>query len=54
MSIACSLYEEAIDCAFEQRDLSCLYELQKKMHQIKDLPLLEKICSSIATLEARR
>ncbi|XP_017856244.1 PREDICTED: vacuolar protein sorting-associated protein 16 homolog isoform X1 [Drosophila arizonae] len=48
------LYEESIDCAFEQRDLHSLYELQSKMQLIRDPVLLEKICHYIGMLEARR
>ncbi|KAL7729315.1 hypothetical protein ACLKA6_008893 [Drosophila palustris] len=49
-----NLYEEAIGCAFEQRDLPGLYEMQSKIHLLRDQHLIEKICNSIATLEARR
>ncbi|XP_064535512.1 vacuolar protein sorting-associated protein 16 homolog [Drosophila montana] len=49
-----SLYEEAIDCAFEQRDLHSLYEMQTKIQLLRDQALLEKICNFIALLEARR
>ncbi|XP_034487688.1 vacuolar protein sorting-associated protein 16 homolog [Drosophila innubila] len=49
-----NLYEEAIDCAFDQRDLHGLHELKPKIVQIGDQHLLEKICNSIATLETRR
>lgn len=48
------LYEEAIDCAFEQRDVHSLYELQKKIQLLRDQVLIDKLGAHIATLEARR
>ncbi|KAH8311776.1 hypothetical protein KR044_008047, partial [Drosophila immigrans] len=48
-----NLYDEAIDCALEQRDLHCMHELQSKIRLIRDQGLLEKICNAIAMLEAR-
>ncbi|XP_062127143.1 vacuolar protein sorting-associated protein 16 homolog [Drosophila sulfurigaster albostrigata] len=49
-----NLYDEAIDCAFEQRDMHCLYELQLKIRVLRDQGLIEKIGNAIAMLEARR
>lgn len=49
-----SLHEEAIDCAFEQRDIHSLYELQPKIQLLRDPVLIDKLGSYIATLEARR
>ncbi|SPP80809.1 vacuolar protein sorting-associated protein 16 homolog [Drosophila guanche] len=52
--IRASYFEEAIDCAFEQRDLHSLYELQKKESIINDRNLLAKTCNCIAMLETRK
>ncbi|KAH8382576.1 hypothetical protein KR009_004161 [Drosophila setifemur] len=49
-----NLWEEALDCAFEQRDLHSLYELQKKDALVNDRHLLSKVCGFIAALESRK
>ncbi|EDV90801.1 vacuolar protein sorting-associated protein 16 homolog [Drosophila grimshawi] len=49
-----SLYDEAVDCAYEQRDLHSLDELATKIQLLQDQALIEKTSNSIAMLKARR
>ncbi|XP_017058779.1 vacuolar protein sorting-associated protein 16 homolog [Drosophila ficusphila] len=48
-----NMFNEAIDCAFEQRDVHSLYELQKNQAIVNDGTLLSKVCTYIATLEGK-
>ncbi|KAH8278657.1 hypothetical protein KR018_006656 [Drosophila ironensis] len=52
--IRASLLDEAINCAFEQRDVQTLCELQSKEEITNDGDLLTKVCNCIAALESRK
>ncbi|XP_017122816.1 vacuolar protein sorting-associated protein 16 homolog [Drosophila elegans] len=47
------LFNEAIDSAFEQRDVHSLYELQKNQAIVENGTLLGKVCNYIAALEGK-
>nr|AOM63317.1 vacuolar protein sorting 16A [Drosophila melanogaster] len=48
-----NLFNEAIDSAFEQRDVHSLFELQKNQAIVNNGTLLSKVCDCIAMLEGK-
>lgn len=48
------LYEEAVDTAFEQRDLNTLYVIQQKVNTLGNRQQLDKITTYIAMLSSKK
>ncbi|XP_075148026.1 vacuolar protein sorting 16 [Haematobia irritans] len=48
------LYEEAVDAAFDQRDINALYVIQQKANSLGNRQLLDKINTYIAMLSSKK